>query len=142
VRRPAQPLIIDSDAHGPTAAAIVAGAPWSRPPLFVALGTGTTPAAADLRASLAFDRHMGSTFSSAGECPCHDLTATVVAAEPHLAEAPMLPSGVDTAQGLAWATTVADRRQSWFAAHAARIGYRSLFTGRTPHGTAVTAGRR
>jgi purine nucleosidase len=116
-------------AHDPSAAAVVAAAPWHRPPLLVPLDVtltatlgpaefesmarGVTPAAVDLEQPLAFYRRMGATFTP-GACPCHDLTAVVAAVEPHLVDAPVLPFGVDTAGGLAWGSTVVDRRQPFF----------------------------
>lgn len=116
-------------AHDPSAAAVVAAAPWSRPPLlvpldvtltatlgpveFASLARGITPAAQDLQEPLAFYRGMGGTFTP-GACPCHDLTAVVAGVEPQLVTAPILPFGVDTAGGLAWGSTVVDRRQPFF----------------------------
>jgi purine nucleosidase len=116
-------------AHDPLAAAVVAAASWSQPPLlipldvtlratlgpdeFAAMDRGATMAAQDLREPLAFYRGMGSTFTP-GACPCHDLTAVVAAVQPDLVTAPVLPFGVDTAGGLAWGSTVVDRRQPFF----------------------------
>jgi len=117
-------------AHDPWAAAAVATASWRWPPLLVGLDVTLaatltdaefelleerrTPAAADLAEPLGFYRRHGGTFVAAGECPCHDLTAAIVAVEPDLVEAPLLPLGVDTSGGLAWGTTVVDRRRPFF----------------------------
>lgn len=117
-------------AHDPSAAATVATAPWSRPPMLVGLDVTLqatlteaefellaeerSAAAADLHAPLAFYRRHGGTFSPPGEFPCHDLTAAIVAIEPGLVSAPVLPLGVDTSGGLAWGTTVVDRRRPFF----------------------------
>ena len=119
-------------AHDPAAAAVVATAAWARPPLLVpldatlratlgpaeyaALERRTTAAAQDLADPLAFYRALGGTFSPEGESPCHDLTAMVVALEPELVDAPVLPLGVDTGEGLAWGSTVVDRRIPFFEA--------------------------
>lgn len=116
-------------AHDPAAAAVTAQAPWAVPPFLIpldvtlratlgpeefrALETGTTPAAVDLREPLAFYRQLGSTFTP-DECPCHDLTAVIAAVEPGLVTAPVLPFGVDVSGGLAWGSTVVDRRQPFF----------------------------
>ena len=171
----ALPIAEANIAHDPDAAAVVATAPWARPPLIVPLDVTLaatltaaefellaehrTAAAADLDAPLAFYRVFGATFNEPGECPCHDLTAVVVALEPSLVTAPVLPFGVDTSGGLAWGTTVVDRRRPFFAragaaaeqalppgladwhvalsadVDAVRLRYRSLF------GEAATDGR-
>jgi purine nucleosidase len=126
----ALPVAEANIAHDPRAAAMVATAPWSRPPLLVpldvtlaatlatdefgALAAGTSRAAQDLAAPLDFYRGAGSTFSPSGESPCHDLTAAVVAVEPTLVTCPVLPFGVDVSGGLAWGATVVDRRQPFF----------------------------
>ncbi|CAN5842351.1 nucleoside hydrolase [soil metagenome] len=117
-------------AHDPSAAARVASVDWTCPPLLVpldvtltatlsslefdALASEATPAGKDLHAPLEFYRVFGGTFSPDGESPCHDLTAAVIAHEPHLVQAPLLPFGVDVSGGLAWGTTVVDRRQRFF----------------------------
>lgn len=117
-------------ANDPSAAATVATAGWSRPPTlvgldvtmaatltpveFTLLAEERSPAAGDLHAPMAFYRRHGGTFSPPGEFPCHDLTAAIVALEPDLTEAPQLPLGVDTSGGLAWGTTVVDRRHPFF----------------------------
>jgi purine nucleosidase len=119
-------------AHDPAGAAVVATAGWTRPPLlvpldatlratlgpteFASLERRVTAAARDLADPIAFYRQMGGTFSPDGESPCHDLTAVVVALEPDLVDAPVLPLGVDTGGGLAWGTTVVDRRIPFFEA--------------------------
>ncbi|MBJ32299.1 MAG: nucleoside hydrolase [Acidimicrobiaceae bacterium] len=117
-------------AHDPAAAAMVATADWARPPLlvpldatlratfgpdeFASLEQRATAAAQDLADPISFYRRMGGTFSPPGESPCHDLTTVVVAHEPELVDAPVLPLGVDTGEGLAWGTTVVDRRLPFF----------------------------
>jgi len=117
-------------AHDPSAAARVASARWRQPPLLVpldvtlvatlgssefdALASEVSPAGMDLHAPIEFYRVFGGTFSPDGESPCHDLTAAVIAHDPHLVEAPLLPFGVDVSGGLAWGTTVVDRRRPFF----------------------------
>lgn len=117
-------------AHDPSGAARVASAHWERPPLlvpldvtltatlgsdeFAALARETTAASADLHQPIEYYRVFGGTFSPGDESPCHDLTAAVVAHEPTLVDAPVLPFGVDVSGGLAWGTTVVDRRQPFF----------------------------
>jgi len=118
-------------AHDPTAAAEVVAAPWAGPPLlvgldvtheatlteaeFALLAERRTPAAAYLDEPLRFYRRLGSTFTLP-DCPCHDLAATVAAADPELVhDAPLVPLAVQTAPGPAWGATVADLRTLVFA---------------------------
>ncbi|MDQ6614266.1 MAG: nucleoside hydrolase [Actinomycetota bacterium] len=113
-------------AHDPLAAARVASAPWSRPPLlvgldvtrlatltdahFALLGEHRTAAAEFLDAPLRFYRQFGSVLT-APHTPCHDLLATMALAQPDLIDdAPVLPMAVDAAGGPAWGTTVVDFR--------------------------------
>ena len=76
-----------------------------------------TAAAAFLAGPLAFYRNRGSTFSAAGECPCHDLLAMMAAADPSLVTGPELPVAVDTGQGAAWGASVVDFRELAYARH-------------------------
>lgn len=126
----ALPISEANVAHDPSAASRVAAFGWKRAPLLVPLDVtlvatlrpaefdllaqGSTPAATDLRDPMDFYRVFGGTFSPEGESPCHDLTAAVIALEPHLVDAPVLPLGVDTSGGFAWGATVVDRRQPFF----------------------------
>ncbi len=126
----ALPICEANIADDPRAASVVAQAAWARSPLLVpldvtlaatftarefeALAAQHTTAAADLAEPMDFYRVLGSTFSPEGESPCHDLTAVVVAIEPDLVTAPVLPFGVDDAGGLAWGATIVDRRQPFF----------------------------
>ena len=122
----ALPLAEANVAHDPGAAALVVGAPWSRPPLLVGLDVTRdatlsvaefellaerrTPAAEYLDEPLHFYRRFGSTFTLP-DCPCHDLAATIAAADDLLVtDAPVLPLAVQTAPGPAWGATVVDRR--------------------------------
>lgn len=117
-------------AHDPSAAEKVVNADWATPPLMVGLDvthTGTltdvefdllaerrTPAAAWLDEPLRFYRRFGGTFAPPGECPCHDLLATMAAALPGLVDGPVLPVAVQDAPGPAWGVVVVDRRVPFF----------------------------
>ena len=122
----ALPLAEANVAHDPIAAAEVVAAAWARPPLLVGLDVThdatltaaefellaqrRTPAAAYLDEPLHFYRRFGSTFTLP-DCPCHDLTATIAAADDLLVtESPVLPLAVQTGPGPAWGATVVDRR--------------------------------
>jgi purine nucleosidase len=127
----ARPAAEANFAHDPTAAALVAAAPWPAPPLlvgldvtlqatlteaeFTLLAERRTPAAAFLAGPLAFYRDLGSTFSAPGECPCHDLVAVMAAADPGLVAGPELPLAVDTGGSAAWGASVVDFRELAFA---------------------------
>lgn len=127
----ARPAAEANIAHDPGAADLVAQAAWTRPPVLVGLdvthkGTLTdaefelaaahrNPAAQYLDPLLRFYRPFGSTFCAPGECPCHDLLATMVAAHDDLVDAPVLPMAVQATPGPAWGTTVVDRRVPFFA---------------------------
>ncbi len=131
----ARPAAEANFAHDPTAAAIVAEAPWPSPPLLVGLDVTLqatltdaefalvaerrTPAAAFLAGPLAFYRRFGSTFAAPGECPCHDLVAMMAAALPGLVTGPELPMAVDTGESAAWGASVVDFRELAFARQAA-----------------------
>jgi purine nucleosidase len=118
-------------AHDPWAAATVAAAGWTRPPLlvgldvtrqatltdrhFALLAQRRTPAAAFLDAPLRFYRQFGSTLTGP-DCPCHDLLAVMALADQQLiTNAPILPLAVDTAGGPSWGATVVDFRTPAFA---------------------------
>jgi purine nucleosidase len=122
----ALPLAEANVAHDPDAAAEVVAADWTRPPLLVALDVThdatltahefellarrRTPAAEYLDEPLHFYRRFGSTFTLP-DCPCHDLTATIAAADDELVtDAPVLPLAIQTGPGPAWGATVVDRR--------------------------------
>jgi purine nucleosidase len=113
-------------AHDPVAAARVASAGWSQPPLlvgldvtreatlteahFALLAEHRNAAAEFLDAPLRFYRTFGSLLT-APYCPCHDLVATMALSQPDLIpDAPVLPMAVDAAGGPAWGTTVVDFR--------------------------------
>ncbi len=127
----ALPLGEANVAHDPTAAAIVVGAGWRRPPLLVGLDVTwvatlseaefelveqhRSDAAAFLDGPLRFYRRFGSTFT-APDTPCHDLLAVMALSDPAvLTDTPVLPLAVDTGGGPAWGATVADRRVLAFA---------------------------
>jgi purine nucleosidase len=111
--------------HDPVAADLVARSAWGMPPLLVGLdvthtatltddefalmGERRTPAAAYMDEPLRFYRTFGATFTAPGECPCHDLLATM-AASLDLIEAPVLPMAVQATSGPAWGATVVDHR--------------------------------
>ena len=118
-------------AHDPQAAAAVAAAPWTRPPLLVGLDVTReatlteahfgllaehrTAAASFLDAPLRFYRTFGAALT-APHCPCHDLVALMAVADPGLiTDAPELPMAVDTAGGAAWGATVVDFRAPAYA---------------------------
>src|SRR5579871_4687295 len=127
----ARPAAEANFAHDPTAAAIVAEAPWASPPLLVGLDVtlratltdvefdllaeGRTEAARFLAGPLTFYRRRGSTFSGPGECPCHDLVAMMAAGRPGLVTGPELSMAVDTGGGAAWGASVVDFRELAFA---------------------------
>jgi purine nucleosidase len=113
------------------AAAAVVAAGWSTPPLlvgldvthdatltereFALLAERRTPAAEYLDEPLQFYRRFGSTFTLP-DCPCHDLAATIAAADPDLVhDAPLVPLAVQSTPGPAWGATVADLRTLLFA---------------------------
>ena len=113
-------------AHDPVAAALVATAAWTQPPLlvgldvtreatlteahFALLAEHRSTAAAFLDAPLRFYRQFGAALT-APNCPIHDLVATMALADPSLIpEAPVLPMAVDTAGGPSWGATVVDFR--------------------------------
>lgn len=127
----ALPIAEANFAHDPTAAAEVVGAPWNTPPLLVGLDVThdatlseaefellaehRTPAAAYLDEPMRFYRRFGSTFT-VPDCPCHDLAATIAAADPELIhDAPVVPLAVQTGSGPAWGASVADLRTLAFA---------------------------
>jgi purine nucleosidase len=119
-------------AHDPTAAAIVARAAWSTPPLMVGLDVThlatftttevalveqhNTAAGAFLDAPLAVYRRYGGTFCAPGEFPCHDALAVMAAVHPAMVTGPVLPLAVQVAAGPALGATVIDRRVTFFAA--------------------------
>ncbi len=113
-------------AHDPVAAAAVAAAAWSQPPLlvgldvtreatltdahFALLAEHRSPAASFLDRPLRFYRQYGGVLT-APNCPCHDLVAAMALARPSLIpDAPVLPMAVDAAGGPAWGATVVDFR--------------------------------
>ena len=127
----AQPAAEANIAGDPSAAALVVGARWRRPPLMVGLDAThratlgpaefellaqrRTPAAAFLDVPLQFYREFGSTFTRPG-CPCHDLLALMAWSDPSvLTDVPELPLAVVVTEGPAWGATVADRRAPVFA---------------------------
>lgn len=126
----AQPIAEANIAHDPGAADLVAQAAWRRPPVLVGLDVTQTatltdvefelaaahrnPAAGYLDPLLRFYRPFGATFCAPGECPCHDLLATMVAAHDDLVDAPVLPLAVQATAGPAWGATVVDRRVPFF----------------------------
>ena len=138
--------------HDPTAAAVSFAAGWSTPPVMVGLdvthqatlrdhefdllGEHRTAAAAFLDGPLRFYRQRAGTFCAAGETPCHDLLAAMVAADSPggLVATELLPVEVDTAGGPAWGTTVVDRR----VLHWRRAG--ALPPGGLPTGEQTLAG--
>ena len=107
-------------AHDPTAAALVAAAPWPAPPLLVGLDVtmratlteaefalvaeGRTAAARFLAGPLAFYR------GARPESPCHDLLAMIAAVHPGVVDGPVLPMAVDTGGSAAWGASVVDFR--------------------------------
>lgn len=119
-------------AHDPQAAAAVVVAPWAtvEPPLLVGLdvtmtalleadvelaaahASGSVPArflAKPMDGYLAFYDSVRQT--PPGLFPCHDLLAVMAAAEqPVITEVATWPLAVDTGGGVAWGSTVADRR--------------------------------
>ncbi|MBO6726083.1 MAG: nucleoside hydrolase [Rhizobiaceae bacterium] len=118
-------------AHDPEAAAIVARAGWSTPPLmvgldvthaatlddddFTLLAERRTAAAAFLDEPLHFYRTYGSTFTRPG-CPCHDFLAVLTLVECEVMKnAPVLPLAVCTTPGPAWGSTIVDFRAPLFA---------------------------
>jgi len=118
-------------AHDPPAAAIVAAAAWTRPPLLVGLdvtmqatltedhfrllAAHRSPAGAFLDAPLRFYRRFGATLTGP-DVPCHDLLAVMALADPSImTDAPVLPLAVDTAGGPSWGATVVDFRAPAFA---------------------------
>lgn len=137
----ARPLAEANIAHDPVAADLVVRARWPEPGTLVGLDVTNlatftaaersllaerrNPAAAFLADPIAFYGRAGGTFSPPGEIPCHDLTAAMVAVEPDLVDAPVLPVEVDTTGGPAWGATVVDLRQPLFeraGAHAVQQG--------------------
>jgi len=127
----ALPLAEANFAHDPTAAGEVVAAPWSSPPLLVGLDVTheatlsedefellaeqRTAAAEYLDEPLRFYRRFGATFTLP-DCPCHDLAATMAAADPQLIhDAPVVPLAVQTGSGPAWGASVADLRTLAFA---------------------------
>jgi purine nucleosidase len=131
----ARPAAEANFAHDPTAAAIVAEAPWPSPPLLVGLDVTLqatltdaefalveerrTPAAAFLAGPLAFYRRRGAMFAAPGECPCHDLVAVIAAGHPGVVTGPELTMAVDTGGSAAWGASVVDFRELAFARHGA-----------------------
>jgi purine nucleosidase len=127
----AQPAAEANIAHDPTAAAIVVGARWARPPLLVgldvthratfsatefdAIHAQRTRAGQFLSGPLTTYRRFGGTFCTPGECPCHDLVAVMAASDDSLFDTELLPLAVVTAPGPAWGATIADRRVPFFA---------------------------
>ncbi|HZQ57868.1 MAG TPA: nucleoside hydrolase [Acidimicrobiales bacterium] len=127
----ARPAAEANFAHDPTAAAIVAEAPWPAPPLMVGLDVTLqatltdaefdlleerrTPAAAFLSGPLRFYRRRGSTFTPTGDCPCHDLVAMIAAAHEGFVTGPELTMAVDTGGGAAWGASIVDFRELAFA---------------------------
>ena len=117
-------------ANDPAAAAAVVHAGWAVPPLLVGLDVThvatltdeefeladrrLTPAADDLAEPLAFYRRFGGTFCEPGECPQHDLLATMAAVVPGLVSGPVLPVAVQDTPGPAWGVLVVDRRVPFF----------------------------
>jgi purine nucleosidase len=113
-------------AHDPVAAAAVAAAGWSRPPLLVGLDVTMqatltqrhfdllaehrTPAAAFLDEPLRYYRRFGG-IATAPDAPCHDLVAVLAVADPPvITRAPVLPMAVDTTGGPSWGATIVDSR--------------------------------
>ena len=112
--------------HDPAAAAKVALAPWTVPPLLVGLDVTLdapigpheialleargSPAAAFLAGPLASRRDCGR--SGAGTQPVHDLLAACALADPGIVTGPIAPLAVDDGGGPAWGMTVVDLRAS------------------------------
>jgi len=108
----ARPAAEANIAHDPLAASEVVAAAWPAPPLLVGLDVThratlsheefelleqrRSPAAEFLAAPLAFYRTLGSTFTEAGTCPCHDLLAMMAVTDADLVGGPVLPLAVDT----------------------------------------------
>jgi purine nucleosidase len=127
----ALPLAEANIAHDPVGAAEVVAIGWAgeRPPLLVGLDVtarallgpdelaaaeaGGTTAGRFLLGPL---HHYSGYYARSGQAPvgwspCHDLVATIAAADDALVtEAPTLPLAVDTGQSAAWGATVADLR--------------------------------
>ena len=126
----AQPFGEANIANDPTAALRVVTAGWSTatlvgldvthratftPELFAAVDAQHNNAGRFLSEPLRFYRRFGGTFCEvAGECPCHDLLAAMVAVLPGMVDGPVLPLAVQASPGPAWGSTIADRRQPFF----------------------------
>jgi purine nucleosidase len=126
----ARPFAEANIAHDPVAADHVLRAAWARPGTLVGLdvtnvatltaaefellGQHRSAAASFMDEPMSWYRRSGGTFSPPGEIPCHDLAAAMVAVDPGLVEAPLLPVEVDTTGGPAWGATIVDLRQPLF----------------------------
>jgi purine nucleosidase len=120
-------------AHDPFAADLMVRAAWRRPPLLVPLDVTMTAtfdtavtAAMNSRSNaagewladpMAFYANGGALLSPPGECPCHDLVATMAVTNPEILDAPVLPLGIVTTEGPAWGATMADLRAIALARH-------------------------
>jgi inosine-uridine nucleoside N-ribohydrolase len=113
-------------AYDPRAAQVVAEASWARPPIMVGLDVTyaatlgeeelavlrarRTPAARFLAEPMTFYARAGSALTDDGQCPCHDVLATMVAEDESLVRTELLPVAVDTGGSAGWGATVVDTR--------------------------------
>ena len=126
----AQPMAEANIAHDPSAANVVVGATWTRPPLLVPLDAThvatlgpaefdlvaqrSNAAALFLHGPLQTYRRFAGTFCPPGECPCHDLVAVMGAVHDDVLVVEQLPLAVHSSPGPAWGATIADRRVPFF----------------------------